>query len=268
MWDSLLLAIASNRPFFSFDLSFALIIFSYQHSIMYFLINVYIYRFSPSFYHCNLSVIKKHTHIISSFLFLILQTPKCWTGRFLMNLWAIFCLLVLSSYTANLAAVMVGEKTFEQVSGIHDDKVRSRGTRLCQQATHTRVHRLHRLVCMNTQSNPRQGQPNEQRAELFAEDYRLPYPHQTLWRVHGWDECDKSSVLDASSSSSSSPPPQTHPLLSFRNPQLHHPSLGFRFGTVRESSAEDYMKKSFPEMHDYMRRFNQPTTPEGVHMLK
>ncbi|XP_072314308.1 glutamate receptor ionotropic, NMDA 3B [Eucyclogobius newberryi] len=99
------------------------------------------------------------------------KTPKCWTGRFLMNLWAIFCLLVLSSYTANLAAVMVGEKTFEQVSGIHDDK-------------------------------------------------------------------------------------------------LQHPSLGFHFGTVRESSAEDYMKKSFPEMHDYMRRFNQPTTPEGVHMLK
>ncbi|XP_034051186.1 glutamate receptor ionotropic, NMDA 3B [Thalassophryne amazonica] len=99
------------------------------------------------------------------------KTPKCWTGRFLMNLWAIFCLLVLSSYTANLAAVMVGEKTFEQVSGIHDEK-------------------------------------------------------------------------------------------------LHHPSLGFRFGTVRESSAEDYMKKSFPEMHDYMRRFNQPTTPKGVHMLK
>uniref|UniRef100_A0A3P8V5Q2 Glutamate receptor n=1 Tax=Cynoglossus semilaevis TaxID=244447 RepID=A0A3P8V5Q2_CYNSE len=99
------------------------------------------------------------------------KTPKCWTGRFLMNLWAIFCLLVLSSYTANLAAVMVGEKTFEEVSGIHDDK-------------------------------------------------------------------------------------------------LHHPSMGFRFGTVRESSAEDYMKKSFPEMHDYMRRYNQPTTPEGVQMLK
>ncbi|XP_037402530.1 glutamate receptor ionotropic, NMDA 3A isoform X2 [Pygocentrus nattereri] len=99
------------------------------------------------------------------------KTPKCWTGRFLMNLWAIFCLLVLSSYTANLAAVMVGEKTFEEVSGIHDAK-------------------------------------------------------------------------------------------------LHHPSLGFRFGTVRESSAEDYMKKSFPEMHEYMRRFNKPTTPEGVATLK
>ncbi|KAM9761807.1 glutamate receptor ionotropic, NMDA 3B [Menidia menidia] len=99
------------------------------------------------------------------------KTPKCWTGRFLMNLWAIFCLLVLSSYTANLAAVMVGEKTFEEVSGIHDAK-------------------------------------------------------------------------------------------------LHHPSQGFRFGTVRESSAEDYMKKSFPETHEYMRRFNEPTTPEGVATLK
>ncbi|XP_030630566.1 glutamate receptor ionotropic, NMDA 3B [Chanos chanos] len=99
------------------------------------------------------------------------KTPKCWTGRFLMNLWAIFCLLVLSSYTANLAAVMVGEKTFEEVSGIHDAK-------------------------------------------------------------------------------------------------LHHPSLGFRFGTVRESSAEDYMKKSFPEMHEYMRRYNKPTTPDGVSTLK
>uniref|UniRef100_A0A3Q2ZX24 Glutamate receptor n=1 Tax=Kryptolebias marmoratus TaxID=37003 RepID=A0A3Q2ZX24_KRYMA len=92
------------------------------------------------------------------------KIPKCWTGRFLMNLWAIFCLLVLSSYTANLAAVMVGEKTFEEVSGIHDAK-------------------------------------------------------------------------------------------------------GFRFGTVRESSAEDYMKKSFPEMHEYMRRFSKPTTPEGVATL-
>ncbi|XP_043909948.1 glutamate receptor ionotropic, NMDA 3B [Protopterus annectens] len=98
------------------------------------------------------------------------KTPKCYTGRFLMNLWAIFCLLVLSSYTANLAAVMVGEKTFEELSGIHDAK-------------------------------------------------------------------------------------------------FHHPSQGFRFGTVRESSAEDYVKKSFPEMHEYMRRYNVPTTPEGVAKL-
>nr|XP_051697819.1 glutamate receptor ionotropic, NMDA 3B isoform X3 [Oryctolagus cuniculus] len=52
------------------------------------------------------------------------KTPKCPTGRFLMNLWAIFCLLVLSSYTANLAAAMVGDKTFEELSGIHDPKER------------------------------------------------------------------------------------------------------------------------------------------------
>ncbi|KAJ3605024.1 hypothetical protein NHX12_027075 [Muraenolepis orangiensis] len=100
-----------------------------------------------------------------------IKPPKCWTGRLLMNLWAIFCLFCLSTYTANLAAVMVGEKTYEQLSGIHD-------------------------------------------------------------------------------------------------PKLHHPSQGFRFATVRESSAEDYLKKSFPEMHEYMRRYNAPATPDGIHNLK
>lgn len=57
------------------------------------------------------------------------KTPKCPTGRLLMNLWAIFCLLVLSSYTANLAAVMVGDKTFLELSGIHDPKVGGYGPR-------------------------------------------------------------------------------------------------------------------------------------------
>ncbi|XP_009577150.1 PREDICTED: glutamate receptor ionotropic, NMDA 3B-like, partial [Fulmarus glacialis] len=61
-------------------------------------------------------------HMMALFLTLYDKTPKCCTGRFLMNLWAIFCLLVLSSYTANLAAVMVGDKTFEELSGIHDPK--------------------------------------------------------------------------------------------------------------------------------------------------
>ncbi|TWW53141.1 Glutamate receptor ionotropic, NMDA 3A, partial [Takifugu flavidus] len=49
---------------------------------------------------------------------------------------------------------------------------------------------------------------------------------------------------------------------------LHHPSQGFRFATVRESSAEDYVKKSFPEMHEYMRRYNVPATPDGIQQLK
>ncbi|XP_064136122.1 glutamate receptor ionotropic, NMDA 3B [Loxodonta africana] len=98
------------------------------------------------------------------------KTPKCPTGRFLMNLWAIFCLLVLSSYTANLAAVMVGDKTFEELSGIHD-------------------------------------------------------------------------------------------------PKLHRPPPGFRVGTVRESSAETYIRKSFPETHWHMSRHGAPTTPDGVAML-
>ncbi|XP_014440942.1 glutamate receptor ionotropic, NMDA 3B [Tupaia chinensis] len=98
------------------------------------------------------------------------KTPKCPTARLLMTLWAVFCLLVLSSYTANLAAGMVGDKAFEELSGIHD-------------------------------------------------------------------------------------------------PKLHRPPQGFRVGTVRESSAETYIRKSFPEMHAHTRRHSAPTTPDGVAML-
>lgn len=50
-------------------------------------------------------------------------------------------------------------------------------------------------------------------------------------------------------------------------PQLHHPSQGFRVGTVWESSAEAYIKKSFPDLHAHMRRHSAPTTPHGVAML-
>ena len=50
-------------------------------------------------------------------------------------------------------------------------------------------------------------------------------------------------------------------------PQLHHPSQGFRVGTVWESSAEAYIKKSFPDMYAHMRRHSAPTTPHGVSML-
>lgn len=76
------------------------------------------------------------------------KTPKCPAGRLLMNLWAIFCLLVLSSYTADLAAVMVGDKTFEELSGIHDPKVGSHGGRggrsweVNPLAVHIHKHRL------------------------------------------------------------------------------------------------------------------------------
>ncbi|KAL6032829.1 hypothetical protein STEG23_014770 [Scotinomys teguina] len=56
--------------------------------------------------------------------------------------------------------------------------------------------------------------------------------------------------------------------MSTKQNKLHHPSQGFRFGTVRESSAEDYVRQSFPEMHEYMRRYNVPATPDGVQYLK
>ncbi|XP_002734105.2 glutamate receptor ionotropic, NMDA 3A-like [Saccoglossus kowalevskii] len=51
------------------------------------------------------------------------KSPKCWASRFLINLWAIFSLVFIASYTANLAAFMVGEKQPNEISGINDPKL-------------------------------------------------------------------------------------------------------------------------------------------------
>jgi hypothetical protein len=53
------------------------------------------------------------------------KTPKCWSSRWLLNVWACFSLVFLASYTANLAAFMVGEKTTSKLTGINDYKVRT-----------------------------------------------------------------------------------------------------------------------------------------------
>lgn len=60
------------------------------------------------------------------------RNPTCWMGRSLVNLWAGFCLLVISGYTANLTAIAVGGKIFDEVSGILDLKVQtSHRTKVC-----------------------------------------------------------------------------------------------------------------------------------------
>ncbi|XP_070564372.1 glutamate receptor ionotropic, NMDA 3A-like [Ptychodera flava] len=51
------------------------------------------------------------------------KSPKCWASRFLINLWAIFSLVFIASYTANLAAFMVIEKLPNEITGINDPKL-------------------------------------------------------------------------------------------------------------------------------------------------
>ncbi|XP_077981412.1 glutamate receptor ionotropic, NMDA 3A-like [Glandiceps talaboti] len=51
------------------------------------------------------------------------KSPKCWASRFLINLWAIFSLVFIASYTANLAAFMVSEKQPNEITGINDPKL-------------------------------------------------------------------------------------------------------------------------------------------------
>lgn len=59
---------------------------------------------------------------------LFLGTPRSFSARVLGMVWAGFAMIIVASYTANLAAFLVLERPKTKLTGINDARVRSKTT--------------------------------------------------------------------------------------------------------------------------------------------
>ncbi len=66
---------------------------------------------------------KKKSEILIKYIDYLLGTPKSFSARVLGMVWAGFTMIMVASYTANLAAFLVLDRPEASISGINDARV-------------------------------------------------------------------------------------------------------------------------------------------------
>nr|CAD7394986.1 unnamed protein product [Timema cristinae] len=180
------------------------------------------------------------------------DSPRGFTARFMTNVWAMFAVVFLAIYTANLAAFMITREEFHEFSGIDDHR-------------EVALRVSHSSLMSSDRMKPRSGDWAGE-MEYKLRETREVVPENDTYRVPLGDTpilvCYHHPVITV-------PPENTadivyyHPIVfQLAKPFSNKPM--YKFGTIPWSHTDSTLNKYFKEMHAYMRTYNRTTVAEGI----